>query len=69
MTVKDTYFDHLEPSPKISKTDTVIETLQGFKISPQIHANQMSDRKQNKNSKGRDMTTIQNVQFPSASLI
>lgn len=45
MILKDSYFDHLEPSPNSSKTDTVIETLQGFNISPQTQANQiMSDK-------------------------
>lgn len=46
------------------------ETLWGFKISPQTHANQiMSDKQQSKKSKGRDMTTKYNVQSVSGSLI
>lgn len=64
MILKDSHFEHLEPNPKISKTDTVIETLQRFKTSPKTHVNQiiMSESQQNKKSKGRDMTTKQNVQ-------
>lgn len=60
MILKDLHFDQLEPNPNITKADTVIETLQEFKISPQTHANQItSDKQQNKKFQGRDMTTKQ----------
>lgn len=69
MILKSSNLNHLEPNPKISKTDNIIETLWGFKISPQIHANQiMSDKQQNK-SKGRDTTTKHNVQSVSGPLL
>lgn len=70
MILQVSHFDHLEPGPKISKADTKIETLQGFKISPQTHANQvMSDKQQKKEFKGRFITTTESVQSMSAPLI
>lgn len=68
--LKDSHFDHLGPNPKINNTDNIIETLWGFKISPQTHANKiMSDKQQNKKSKGRDTTVKHNVQSLSGPLI
>ena len=62
MILKGSNFDHLEPNPKISKTDNMIEALWGFKISPQTHANQItSEKQQKKKFKGRDLISKHNV--------
>lgn len=62
MILKGSNCGHLVSNPKNSKTDNTIELLWGFKISPQTNANQiMSEKQQNKKSKGRDMINEYNV--------